>query len=953
MPYSHRIFPATNPCLYHANYACTLSPFLLILPLLAVLASACSDTPATAPEEPGPEPPPEEPVASVCDDLSIASGGVEPLGVLRVTGFTGEFGEVPAGLVVNEGNELPVVFYMDQGGASGEMIVPPHPSDWRQGGSAELIIASEDLSLQCDGFSLTIAPLEEQPGESRRLASTFQDQLEAQITKYGFDPEALLSMDIRSVDPVVMPLVASLKILDPEEYENSPTAILDGTAPILGGEPLSDETIALLDAVTHKSGIVESQTRLFDSLADDLSGLTNEPEGNLLQDVSSFEDVSSLEEVFLVDPSLLADAMTEHRILEARGEGASGFATEFGELAFSYVSLTTGILAAALTPTGAGAVAAGTVSAGTQKASVYLAAYNLAMDAMKGLLPSEFSQFELLASPIEFNEDSEEVGEWVALLDVRSEGYIFSASDVLQFVPADKLLNSRYAQEAFTEVGAETVEFIAQLIFDSWAPSDDSGIFRIPSATWRVYVDTERENEEQYFEWELVFLESWDGSDPFRFYTDPSQDIKEDMGYEPLVEGASELRLRVNPEPFAFPVGPVETQEVRVHPIEISFNRGDVTINLNDASPEDFDLDILAEVFHADDETLEWEVESGEGFFTIEDELGHHVIYHVPRETGVYLPIAEAVTETGPRASGIPPRRESIRVTVTDQEQAGFLVFPNPGCVTLDEEVPFTALMDGTEIPFSQISWTVEGSGTLGGDGLFLPDSEGRVRISFAYEDANSGETLTSEASFLVLESCGELLLESSRHRFSTGCVIAQEQDIPDLPFDLSNILAAGWIDPSDEVPPEAIGGAELAVSIRTSLRDSGEWSRTFDNSTSPGQRLWNVATFRSASGNEWENYVTLPEEGEEVLTLERTERVVGGESIGLYSGEFQLEMFDITEAEQGLLPRDQWTVVTLRGSFSGVPYSDGERLCLAPPPEESDSLSLEGDDSPQQAGER
>lgn len=903
---------------------------ILLFPFLALHATSCSDSPATGPEEPEPEEPGPDPVAGVCTSLELESERTEPLETVRVTGFTEEFGDIPAALVVDEEYESPVVFYLNESGETGEMLVPPHPTDWREGGDAELIILSEDLSIRCDGFTITIDPIDEQPGETRRVVSTFRDQLQEQIAKYGFNPEEMLSMDLRSVHPQVLPLVSALKLFDPDIYENSLSAILDGTAPLLEGEPLSDETIALFDAITYKSGIIENQTRFFNSLADDLSALTNNPEEDpLLRH-------SSIETTYIVDPTLLSQAIAEHRILESQGEGLSGFATEFGELALSYTSLTTGILAAALAPTVAGAGASASVSAGTAKAATYLAAYNLMMDAVKGVLPSEFSEFELLASPVEFNEDSEEIGEWVALLDVRSQGFTLSASDIIQFLPTDKLIGNEFTKQKIGEFGAKTVEFFGQLIFDGLSGADQSGVIQIPSTIWRVYVDTERENEEDYFEWELVYLESWDGSDPFRFYADPSQEIKEDMGYEPLMEGASELRLRVDPEPFDFPVGPVETQEVRVHPIEINFHRGNVTINLNEASSEDFDIEILAEVEHADDETLEWEVESDEGFFTIQDELGHHVTYHVPQQKGVYLVIAEAITDTGPRESLTPPRRESIRVTVTDEEGGSFLVFPDPGCVTLDEEVLFTALMDGNEIPFSDLSSTIEGSGSLSGEGLFVPGSEGRVSITFQYEDESSGETLTSEVSFLALDSCGELILESDLFTYETGCVMAQEQDIPFLPFDLSNILAAGWINP-EEMPADVVGGSELAVSIQTSIRDAGEWSRSFDNSSTPGARRWDVPTFISASGSEWENYVALPEEGDEVLTINRTEANISGETIAFYSGEFQMEMYNLTEAQEENLPRDEWTVITLQGTFNGVPYANGRRICLGPPPEEPD----------------
>ena len=904
------------PSLYGLNFknlrsstAKTLTILIITGALLSLAALSCSDDPSTGPDLPDPDPDPDP--VSACEAIQLQSTSADPLSLLTVTGLSEEFGESPAGFITANDHQTPIILYRDEDPNHASFTLPPHPSGNLNGGTAEITFISSDAELECPGFEITVNPLEESPGEMDRYTSAFQSGLEELIQHLGYSQDELVNHSIEEMDPRLAPLAIAYKLMSPDHYENNLNAILDGSAPILEGESVTEQQRQLLDALIANSDLVSLTESFFEGLIASGSAAKKSP---IPPSSGQFKSVNtSSATVEIVTPSELSELMK-------MGDYLSGFPDlnnmnpEFPNLFTATHSLTVGIYGDILT---AGSETSNPALTGTLSASLSVIQYSLRF-ILPDLLPSGSMEVELNASPLEFNEDSDEIGEWFAEFSAESQGHSVNTAQFTSQLPVDLWDDIPVIHDMITNINQQFQNALGNIGVNLLGIAANDHL-EFLSNTWIVHLDTERDDESDYFNWELIHIDSWDDNPAFEFYTDPAQNIKPEMGYAPVNEGTAELRIQTVGEQFGLPFDPEESIELNVLPIEVVISPNTVVIYLEEAEAEDFDIDVQANVLNADDEQLEWTTDSNQAFFDINDSNGHDVTFYVPEEIGTYTAIAEAITNTGARSDRNPPRGDTLMVQVVDQE-AGLVIHPEPGCVTIEDQFAFSASYENETIPIQDVTWELEGPGQIDPDGTFNPSDEGFISILFMYDAPESDETFTTTVEFPVLESCGEFSVESDYFTYFTGCVSADgPNDGLALPFDISTISAAGWT---------SMGGADMILNMGTDIRDEGEWTRTFRRPSTMPEGSWSVPTFYDHHEDLWVPTDDGVDSESEIFTLERIEITLDGEIIPLFSGSFQLLMYNESEFEREDLYWDEKTESVVNGEFHGIPLVSGINIC-------------------------
>jgi hypothetical protein len=873
-----------------------------------VATFSCSDDSSTGPDLPDPDPDPDP--VSECNALKLQSNSAEPLTVITVTGVADEFGNNPAGWISDGENQIPIFLYRVEDSDHAQFALPVHPSGSIDGGTAEITFISSDAELECSGFEVTIQALEESPGELDRYTSAFQNGMDQLIQQLGFNSDDLINQSIDEMQPHMVPLAVVYKLISPDHYENNLNAILAGTAPILEGESVTDQQRQLLNALIAKSDLTSLAESFFEELTNDISTGKKKSVPTAFSQSNSLPSNSAL--IQYITPAELSD-------LRKMQDYLSGFPNlgnvnpEFPDLFTATHSLSMGIYGEILT---GAAETSDPVLAATMTASITIVQHALNF-ILPDLLPGQNVEFEVISNPIDFNEDSEEIGAWTAELSAESRGHTVNTQQFIQQLPVDLWDDIPVIQDMIGNINQLFIESLDRIGIDLLGVAANDHLEFLPN-TWIVLLDTEREDESDYFNWNLEHLDSWDGNPAFEFYTDPGQNIKPDMGYQPVNQGTAELQISVIGEEFALFHDPTESVKLTVKPIEIDLTPNEVIIYFKEAQPEDFEIDLIANVENADNEQLEWSTDSNQTFFDINDSNGHDVTFYVPDEIGTYTAIAEAVTNTGARTNQIPPRRDSTIVRVTEQQEE-LVIEPNPGCVTIDDEFAFSASFGEKKLSIQDLTWNLEGPGQIDDNGFFTPFDEGYISIHFEYNNPESGESHITTVEFYVLEGCGEFSVESDFFTYFTGCTSAKgSYEELNLPFDFSTVSAAGWT---------SKGGADIIVNMHTDIRDTGEWTRTLTRPSPVSGNSWGVPTFYDQSGDLWAPSDDVDNDSE-LLTIERVEFTLDGEIIGLLSGSFQVLMYNESQAERDDYDPEKRIESIFTGEFQGVPITDSNFIC-------------------------
>jgi len=630
--------------------------------LLTILLSAvqCSDSPSSVDDSNNKEPVQDE--NEVCESLEIQSDSAEPGDIIIVEGFSDELGEDAIAWMKdpeNPGSKAPIIFFQDTANESADFILPIHPQEWMNGGKVNIEFVEENQEFTCSGFTFTVEPLTPSPGETERFISAYQDGLKQLIEHMGYNPDILIGKPTKEVDLAVAPMHMALRALDSDKFENNLMAIMDGSAPIYGNEPLPKNAKNVIDALFAKTKMTENVKKHFSSLLQELENLSKSKN---FQKPKSFEN-SAPEGTN--SPGFVSNMMKVQSYYENQLTGDQGTVLELAQLSTDMLTITFGLASFAT----AGATAPFAVAAGAS--SLALSVYSLMAQACAYILPGQLTSFITETEPIIFNEDSEITGEWETLMTVESRDFEITGSDIAGY--ALEFWDPMSAGAVKETIGALHTEFLKlfrDLGMTFWGVTDETGI-EWEKNYWQIVVVPERDNERDYFEWELVPLESYNGGPAFEICSDCND---ANLGYRPLQEGKAELRIKAYAEPFNFPTTPIETQEVVVNPINIEITPQNPRILLKDVEAGKT-VDLSATVEYAENKLLRWTSEKG--VIEPKDKLAHNISYKPPAKTGTYEVTAEAITEDGPREGRVPPRTENTYVFVEEEEE---------GCAHFDED---------------------------------------------------------------------------------------------------------------------------------------------------------------------------------------------------------------------------------------------------------------------------
>lgn len=680
--------------------------YFVFAAIIAMIGYSCGSDSVSGTEEPNPQEPDPGPVTSqLCDGINVEFDSAEPLDLVTISGIHPEFGDEPVGWLTHNGNESVFLLFPDENEGSFTVIVPPHPTNWIEGGEAVLSLSDAEDTVECTGFNVTIEPLERSPGEIERYISVYKTGINQIISDFGFDAAELMDRPVTELAPEVMPFVAALHLLESNRFENNLSSLLDGSAPFLEGEPVSADVIELYEAVLAKANLVESMEIFFD-------GMLNITEKISVQKKRASKQLLHQNADFQVTPFQLSLLMEAQEFLEEQLQGTSGNIRNGSQAALGMISAALGIVAP-ITGGATGAVALGTSVAGTA-----LGIANLMIEGAAALLPSELDLFETNVQPMEFEEDSDDWAIWVTDMVVKSKGYTLTIAKLAGLVP----LGNKKLNQLLGEVSSNLVQFLATFTVNIWGVQGEAGESFGPN-TWGVLVLPDE--HEDFFSWELIYISSWDDTTPAFLF-----DASDEQFILPNTEGVSELRVRPKEGAFPFPTAPVSSQEIRVNPITIQLNPTRVTLSLKDSEPEDFNVRFTADVDNAIDKTLEWIEDNGRGFFQIEDDVANTVTYNVPQEEGTYLITTEAVTENGTRSDGLPPRTQTAGIRVV--EDVELIIIPGGACLDPGSSITFEAEVIGVDEE-PDIQWSAS-AGSFSGNVYTAPASAAGV-VTITAED--------------------------------------------------------------------------------------------------------------------------------------------------------------------------------------------------------------------------
>lgn len=835
-----------------------------------------------------------------------------------------------------------------------ELVVPVHPADWMGGGIVEVELESEDGAISCSGLELEIESLDPAPGALDEILDEMETGFRAFAEGVGEDPDSLLEADVSELDRTVKAVAAGLQAVAGPENPNDLRAVLDGEAPVLDGHGsagtvrsrgLSGGSGSLGNSFGRGGSLgnsfgrggslgnsVDGGRSFENSLAPSPEPQVSDPraqggvpgrpalaaeevdEGAVDELLDALTVASGLldgvamaiaemvvlgEELAAIDvddeevlPEELDRLMTVQSGAAELNRGRSADIQEFTELALGATSTTVGLTGVGA-PLGAKLGAAGNA----------VAFVGTAMELLDKGVPSRLEDIEIEADPPAYNEDfpGEDVpypGSWTAELDATTEEFTLTWADAIGTIPIAGP-GARFLSE-LGGVGRDAAEQMLsvyqEFLEDLWGVSSSTGPVRIDPVTYTIEdgVTPGRDDESEYFAWELRTLNSEDEADPFVLEEDDESE------YWPLSVGVSELRVQTEAGRFQ--------DQLRMSTQELAVNAIDVSIVADDGSEPPFDLDpaegstidLRAEVENANDESVVWDNEGGA--FVRKEET--EATFEAP-QGGTTLVIARSDASGGARdREAAPARSDTAQVTVgeDDGDDGRLTVGPDVGCLPLENTHELTARLDGEPIAFGDLAWTVSGTGdgTLGSDGVFVPSAEGLVTIEFWLPDDPEA---TDEVSIDVGGACGTLVLEFTFHPYQDATLTSHCLAGRAITDQAGGSFSSFLTDPQP-LDGGGHGGAPVEVHVNAfdvDISEGAEWTEEFTGSVG-------VVPIDDDAGD----MLAFPTS----ITIEKARETIvrDGESI-------DADVFDGT-IHEATIPVDDGHV-TMSGEFSDVRYAE------------------------------
>ena len=723
---------------------------------------------------------------AVCETIVFDAASGKPTNYVLVEGLSDDFGQDPLAWVydsedMDEDNRHGV-FIERLNGNMAELLIPVHPGNYLEGGSALIVIYNEDQSIICPGISFEIEALVKAPGTFKGMIDHLEDAFEGMVQNFGYSSsDELLTADVSELPNEVKALAASLQIIDGPNNPNNIRQILSGDAPVLEGNPLDNEVLELFDALMNESGLSETAIRfndLFNTQAKLMNSSTSAGCFVMPENIST--------------PGELNCWMGVQAWFENANQG---LAREIRDLTGSAL----GVGAVVALATGVGAPVAAVL--GMSATAVTMMA--IFIDANDNTLPSQLLGFELLADPTTYNnEDDDTEGEWTADLAAESNGWTLNWATVLVNVPGLGKIAGIFNKTGIPNAAEFLLQNFQREINNVWEA--DSGPIDLSPQIFQVTVDTDRDSE--YLKWESNTTSSETSIDPFQF-------THSEQKYNPKAVGTSKLRIETRGgDVFK---GQNVFNEVDLEVIGINITLAEWIgqgISLAYASPlyinVQEELSLEARVVNAINKEVNWSVTpEASGLSILELSGNDNVAEVLATEPGRYTVEVESVADTGPRADNNPRKYDRVTIWV------GGLNVSNPGCVETNESVQLTAQIGGEPIGFSELEWDIDGSGTIDSHGLYTAGGAGSVTIIFSIRtDPEQTDTIT----FQVRDMCGSFRLVSSEFDFDGSCVTFFEDGIG----------GAGGVKFGSQSSDDRHGGISFHIDFREFREISGDkWS--------------------------------------------------------------------------------------------------------------------------------
>ena len=871
--------------------------FVVSILLISVFLfwQACSDSPsssAVGDDE-------DDVVTTInCSGLELGAETGEPVSFLSVEGVVQGLGNEPLVWIDDvDDEEARVAAFLERtDGDNATLTVPFHPVNWREGGEVTVTILSEDGGSGCDPLPLYIEGLE----PSTKSINTTIERLELSVYQlaeaYGLDAEELKQADVNGIDLRFAGLASFIQAVDGDNNPNSIRAILAGESEVFqnGSNAFEDsEFKELVNAVFENSGLFELIDEVVESL-DEHSQFLEKSEYAFKYKENKLDKVISGNQVHQsLTPAELSILLEDQMFYQDLEGSFIGTGVEGASLIFGSVSAIAGVFG--LAPASAYAGLAGNL----------FSTVDVMISLFKSILPSELQGIELEAGPLEYNEDQDDIGSWSATLEAHSVSWTLTWPDAIGLVPmvgppAKAIERFGKMIPGIDDLTLNVLQAAQSYFVAVWGITEESGPITIPELVYEIRdgIDPSRDGEDEYIFWELARIEGELDDDAFSLKDDETR-------YYPVAVGVSELRVGTVPGTFADQPR-VATKQLEVKPITVEILPRPIDgVALYSGPPfyvqkGDEGLPLMVRVSNTENPDIEWQV-TGDGNLLVFGDQKTDADYIIPESLTTDLVIVSAESTGGARNHPQAPRRsDTARIYVVESP---LLVTPNPRCVQVDQSIEFNAIFEGEEISFDELSWDLEGPGSLSNDGVYNATNTGSVAIRFWL---SGDQSMNYDIEFEVETLCS-YLRATGTGQFEQSRDVAFEYSTPSLFDHESTCISLVPYEPDDWFTEMVFGNNAWIMSVsegddfihdlylhKSFIERDGEWEEvieTFGNNLDINNSLY---TMFFNNGDHRSNYqqgirtsTSFP------LHLTREIAMVDGEEVPVYSGNYYNERLD------------------------------------------------------------
>lgn len=695
-------------------------------------------------------------VIMACADIEFSTLSARPGAFVLIQNMPEELGEDPYGWIYSgdDKDELSPMYIGKTTDGEWEFYVPIHPDNYLEGGEVQIMIRSEDEMNSCGQLSFEIESLTPAPGTFSEMVNALEGSAEEMSDMIGYSRDELFAQNIDDLEPYAAILKSVLTVIDGPDHQSSLKATLNGD--------ISENLLDLYDAILSEaigSDDFEKQVSSTQSVTPFLPELPgcNVPLNGLSGGFAIPEDLDCW--------------MNVNGIFEDFNQNEFQTYYDFQSRAFT-------LMAAIPDPQ---------VQEIASMGETYLQFMKMMLGSFEFLFPGELLGIELEAEPQFYaEEDDDTEGEWEASVVAHAKDWEFDMLLSLAVLPigAGKggVMLSKFKKQS------QAVEILIENTLDNVQgelQKTGIGVYTFEAQVFGpIKIDPLR--DEDYFNWELNTKSQETNLEPFAFTTD-------EKGYIPQAVGTTDLKIETKGGAVFKGQNAFSIAELEVAPISVEIGQWiSEDVFTENESPYYIDVGeeftLYAHVTNALNKDVEWtRSPASSGLYFMPIPGRDNVVEVFATEPGSYTIDAESIADTGPREDKTPRRFDQVTILV-----GGLNVF-SPGCVETNSSFQLTARLSGEPINFSDLEWSIQGSGSIDSNGMYTAGAAGSVVIDF---HVRGQPNLKDSISFSVKEMCSSFSLTSSEFNISGECVFFTEREhmgLTTISFDY-NKTPRGWI---------------------------------------------------------------------------------------------------------------------------------------------------------------